>query len=248
MRRISIVALTCGAALAAAGVAVAVKTSTGTNLVASSFTATTVERYSSRTCTGPDGQYEVVDATYSGNATSSEPGLAGTARVRIRSAYNTTKNVGWASGSLSFSNGGDRGALGFDAVNASGKLTGFVRGRVGQPAAELLGSFSADYSKSGLQNGQIGGGGSAPNVAVLATKLCRGGPPNKSVKLTVKGVVDTLAADSITVKPNDGSTSQTCAIRPGSPSTAHVAKGDHVEMTCQTIGGTLTLVRLKKRG
>jgi len=248
MRRITIVALTCGAALAAAGIAVAVKASTGTNLVASSFTATTVERYNSRTCTGPDGQYEVVDATYRGSGTSSEPSLAGTVRIRIRSAYNTTKNVGWANGSLSFSNGADRGALGFDAVDANGKLTGFVRGRVGQPAAALLGSFTADYSKNGLQNGQIGGGGAEPNIAVLATKLCSGGPPSKSVKLTVKGIVDALAPDSITVKPDDGSTSQTCAIKPGSPSIAHVTKGDHVEMTCQTLGGTLTLVRLKKRG
>src|SRR5262249_54984950 len=84
--------------------------------------------------------------------------------------------------------------------------------------------------------------------AVLATKLCKGGPPNKSVKLTVKGTVDSVTPTTITVKPDDGSTSQTCAIASGSPSTAHVAQGDSVEMTCQTINGALTLVHLKKRG
>jgi len=248
MRRITIVALTCGAALAAVGTAVAVKASTGTNLVASSFTATTVEHYNSRTCTGPDGQYEVVDAVFRGTATSSEPTLSGAVRVRIRSAYNTTKNVGWANGSLSFSNGDTRGGLGFDAVEANGKLTGFVRGGVGRPAGALLGSFTADYSKTGIQDGQIGGGGTVPNVAVLATRLCKGGPPTKSVTLAVKGTVDSVTPTTITVKPGDGTASQTCAVTSASPSTAHVANGDHVEMTCQTIGGTLTLVRLKKRG
>jgi len=247
MRRITIVAVACGIALIAAGIAVALRAATGTNLVASTFNATTVERYNTRTCTGADGQYDVVDAVFTGTAASSEPSLAGAVRIRIRSAYNTTKNVGWAGGTPSFGNAG-RVALGFDAAAANGKLTGFVRGGAGRPMATLVGSFTADYSKSGLVNGQIGGGGTAPNIAVLATKLCSGGPPSKSVKLNVKGVVDSLTGTAITVKPDDGSASQTCTIASGSPSTAHVAKGDHVEMTCQTIGGTLTLVHLTKRG
>jgi hypothetical protein len=247
MKRLAIVALALAGALTAAGIAVAVMTSSGTNLVSATFSATSVERYNSRTCTGADGQYDVVDAIYRGAASSSEPSLSGNVRIRIRSAYNTTKNIGWANGWFSFS-GSDRGALGFDAVEVNGKLTGFIRGRVGHPAAALLGTFTSDYSKSGgFANGQIGGGGSAPNVDVIANKLCSGNT-GKSVKLTVRGIVDSLTTTSISVKPDDGSALQTCAIAPSSPSTAHVAKGDRVEMSCATVNGTLTLTKLKKRG
>jgi hypothetical protein len=247
MRRLLAGAAVTAAALAAAGVAVAHLSTTGTSQVAATFSATTAERFTSKTCTGADGQYEILDATYDGTAASSDTDLAGTVSVRITSVYNTTRATGSAGGWLEFHNdSGRNGAVRFDAVNAGGKLTGFVRGRSGRPSASLIGSFTADFSKGGIVNGQLGGGGSAPNVAVLAGKPCTGSP-GKSVKLTVKGTVTSITSAAVTVAPEDGSPPQTCAIGHNSPNTRKLAKGDRVEMTCATLNGTLTLVRLGER-
>ena len=248
MRRLLAGAAVATTALTAVGVAVAHLSASGTSQVAATFSATTAERFTTKTCTGADGQYELVSATYRGAAASSDTDLAGTVRIRITSVYNTTRGAGWAAGWVKFRDEGDRnGALRFDAVNAGGKLTGFVRGRIGRPSTGLTGSFVADFSKSGLANGQLGGGGTAPNVAVLAGRPCSGSP-GKSVRLIAKGTVASITADAITVNPEDGSQPQTCAIRHGSPDTSKVQKGDRVEMGCATVDGTLTLVRLKKRG
>jgi hypothetical protein len=245
MRKALAITVAATGALTLAGVAIAHLTASGTTAASATFSATTVQSFKSRTCSGPDGQYQLIDALYSGNSLSSQAELNGDARIRIRSAYNTTEKLGWANGWIKLH---DAGALRFDAVNANGKLTGFVRGRVGGRAGDLLAGFVADFSSSGLANGQLGGGGSAPNVAVLVGKICTSKPAGNSVKLNVKGTVDAISAAAVSVAPEDGSAVQTCVVGPGSPSIAGFAKGQRVEMTCATVDGKLTVVRLKKRG
>jgi hypothetical protein len=197
-------------------------------------------------CSGPDGEYQLIDAVYTGSSTSSEASLNGTARIRIRSVYNTTEKIGWANGWLKLP---DSNALRFDAVDANGKLTGLVHGRVGGHAANLLASFTADFSSSGLANGQLGGGGSVPNAALLAGKICTSPPIGKSVRLTVRGTIDSIIpATSVSVTPEDGSPLQTCALGPGSPNVTGFTKGQKVKMTCATVDGKLIVVRIKKRG
>ena len=112
------IAAALGAALVVTGVAVAHLSASGTTAVGATFNATTVVRFDSRTCTGADGQYQLVDAVYSGTAVSSDTSLAGTVRARIKSVYNTTKKLGWAAGWLRFHDQGDddsHGAGSFDA-------------------------------------------------------------------------------------------------------------------------------------
>jgi hypothetical protein len=232
--------------LAVAGVAVARLSQSGTAAVAASFSATTQEAIKTRTCNGPDGQYQFVDAVYRGASTSSEARLNGDARIRIHSVYNATKQIGWASGLLRLE---DSNAMRFDAVNSNGKLSGFVRGRV-EDGGGLAGTFSADFSSTGIANGQLGGGaGTLPNVAVLAGRICTGAPPpNKSVKLEVEGTIATISPTSVSVAPEDSSVVQTCALGTGSPNVSGFTKDQKVEMTCATVNGTLTVVRLKKRG
>lgn len=245
MRKLLLTGVIAALGLTAVGVAVARLSAEGTATVSGSFSATNSQGVRSRTCTGPDGDYQILDGIYTGNATSSESSLSGDVRVRIRSIYNTTEKTGWATGWLKFHGSG---ALRFDAVNANGKLTGFVRGRVGRSYAALLGSFSADFSSGGLANGQLGGGGTVPNVALLAGRICTQPAPNKSVKLTVKGMIDSVSSTSLAVAPQDGSPTQTCTVGSGSPSTSGLAKGQKVEMTCATVNGRLTVVRIRKRG
>ncbi len=245
MRKLLVIGLGAAGLLAAAGVAVAHRTADGVAQAAATFNATRAEHFNSRTCTGPDGQYQLLDAVFAGSAASGDSRLAGDLRVRIHSVYNTTERSGWATGRLKLANSG---AIRFDAVNASGKLTGFVRGRLAEHVADVLGSFSADLSSAGLANGQLGGGGSAPNVAVLAGRVCTGPTVRTSVKLTVKGTISSISSSAVSVAPQDGSPAQTCAVGPRSPSLAGFATGQKVEMRCETVGGTLTVVRLKKRG
>ena len=256
MRKLLVIGLMTVVALALVGVAVAHLTASGTAAVSATFSATTSQGVKSRTCNGPDGVYELIDAVYAGHSTSSEAALDGDARVRIHSVYNTTEKIGWATGSLKLDNANTR----FDAVNVNGKLTGLVRGRVNDLHTALLGSFAADFSAGGLANGALGGGGSIPNVALLAGKICtdqnkkddddekrNDKKGDKSVKLEVEGAIDSIIPSvSISVLPVHGSVVQTCALGPGSPSVTGFAKGQDVEMTCATVDGKLTLVRIKR--
>jgi len=246
MRKVLVIGLTSALALALVGVAVAQLTADGTTAVSAAFSATGSQGVKSRTCNGPDGVYELIDGVYTGHSTSAEGTLDGDARLRIHSVYNTTEKIGWASGSLKLDSANTR----FDAVNVNGKLTGLVRGRVDH--AGLLGSFVADFSASGLANGQLGGGGSIPNVALLAGKICTGQDKkdddkkdDKSVK--IEGTIDSIVPSvSISVLPEHGSIVQTCALGPKSPSVTGFSKGQDVEITCATVDGKLTLVRIKR--
>ena len=68
-----------------------------------------------------------------------------------------------------------------------------------------------------------------------------------SVRLFVRGEVDSVGSSSIAVKPSDGSATQTCAIGSRSPRVDRIGKGDRVEMTCVQLSGTMTLVTIRKR-
>jgi hypothetical protein len=244
MRKLVTIGIVATAALTAAGIAVAHLAATGTTSVTATFSATTAEGVKNRTCSGPDGDYQLLNGSFRGTAASSDANLAGDVRVRINSAYNTTEKVGWANGWMRLHNAR---VLRFDAVNTNGKLTGLLHGSVGG-AGSLVGSFTADLTTSGLSNVQIGGGSAIPNVALLAGRICTGPPPGKSVKLTVKGTIEAITQTSVSVKPEDGSSTQTCALSSSSPSVSGLSSGQRVEMSCATLGSTLTVVRLKKRG
>jgi hypothetical protein len=65
------------------------------------------------------------------------------------------------------------------------------------------------------------------------------------VLLVVKGEVDAVSATSLTVKPRDGSASQTCAVK-AADQVRRVEKGDRVEMTCVQVSGAWTLLRVRR--
>ena len=245
MRKLLLIGLIPAVGLTLAGAAVARLTADGTTSVSAAFSATTAQSFRSRSCNGPDGQYELIDAVYTGTSTSSDDNLSGDARVRIRSVYNTVEKTGWAAGWLKLHG---TGALRFEAVNANGTLSGLVHGRVGRNIGALLASFNASFSPSGIANGQLGGGGSMPNVGVLVGRVCTTRPVAKSVRLEVRGTIDSISSTSLTVAPDDGSAAQTCAIGPGSPKTSGLANGQKVKMNCATVNGVLTVMHIRKRG
>ena len=161
MRRVVVLGVCAAVGLTIAGVAVAWLTANGTSTVSATFSTTTAKGFKSRSCTGPDGQYQLIDAVYDGSSASAEGKLNGDARIRIRSVYNTTEKIGWANGWLRL----DGAVTHFDAVNVDGKLTGLLRGRIGG-YGNLLATFTGDFSASGLANAQIGTG-TFPSVALV---------------------------------------------------------------------------------
>lgn len=248
MRRI-IIPILVALAATLAGVAVAHEggSSTGVKAVSATFAATTAARAETRACTGADGAYEIVKATYAGTAVSTEPSLAGPVELKVTSVYNTTTKIGWLEGRLKIGEGESRSYAKLWAVNSDGALDGFVYGEAGHRGAALLGSLTSGWTRSGgFTDGKLGTG-SSTNAAVLAGKPCTGKPVGSSVRLTVKGTVDAVSDTSISVKPRDGGAVQTCAIGATSER-PRVVKGDSVEMTCAQIESAWVLVKAKKRG
>ena len=118
-------------------------------------------------------------------------------------------------------------------------------GRIGHRWSHLAANFASRWtSNDGFTTGQLGGGGGS-NVAVLAGRPCEG-RPQIAVRLNVKGTVESITNNAITVKPRDGSNSQTCARKPVSPSLNGYDNGNRVEMGCGVVDNTLTLLRIHK--
>lgn len=248
MRRI-IIPILVALAATLAGVAVAHSGggSSGVKAVSATFTAATAAKAETRSCTGADGTYEIVKATYAGTAASTEASLTGPVELKVTSVYNTTTKIGWLEGRLKVGEGESRSYAKLWAVNTNGALDGFVYGEAGHKGAALLGSLTAGWTGTGgFTDGKLGTG-SSTNAAVLAGKPCSGKPAGSSVKLFVKGTVDAVSDTSISVKPRDGGAVQTCAIGATSERSS-VVKGDSVEMYCAQIESAWVLVKVKKRG
>jgi hypothetical protein len=253
MRRAIVLAALGVAALATAGIAVATLSLTGTQTVTATFSAAK-DRVETKTCTGSDGTYEIVKGRYTGEADSSVAGLDGPLTLYVTSVYNTTEKVGWMTGLVKIRrSGGDdqelNGRLVGTLTAGSGDartLDGFLTGRLARRYADVLGNVTASFTAAGgFTNGKLGEGGA--NIALLTGRACVGSN-DIAVKLVVNGTIDALSDTSITVKPKDGSSSQTCDVKQGtSPSVSKFEKGDSVEMRCGLVGGTMTLLKLSRK-
>lgn len=251
MRRIFAISVAAVGALALSALALAQLRSSGTDSVSATFSAAR-ERAETRTCSGPDGTYEITSGRYAGTAVGSDP-LNGPIVLQVKSVYNTTESLGWIEGWFQVRRGGDdlrsHGRF-WATLGAGGAVNGFVHGLVNRNAAALFGGLTATFTPSGgFTTGKLGGGGAQVNAAVTAGRPCVTTKTHVVVRLIVHGQVEALSAGSITVKPRDGSPAQTCAIKPGlSGSTREIEAGDTVELRCGIVDGTMTLLRLKKRG
>lgn len=248
MRRSLLISLAAVIALATAGVAGAWLKQTGTSPASATFNATTVERSHVRNCTGPDGSYEIALLRLTGTSQSSDEALTGPIVFQLRSVYNTTKKLGFVEGWVRVRAGEDRkNAHGrFFAVNTNGVLDGFVHGRVNWRYAGLYASVSGTFSATGgIANGALGTG-TATNAGVFAGGgNCRPANERPSLKLIVRGDVESVDANQLTVKPFDGSASQSCKRTDRSPD-VDVQVGDDVVAECQTLDGSLVLVKLRE--
>jgi hypothetical protein len=247
MKRFVLITAALGA-LVAAGAAVAHLRAADVAAASATLSATTPSNVQTRTYTCDGQTFEITTGRWSGSATSTTADLNGAAVLHLKSVYNATKKLGWVDGRLSIAAADGRTHAGISGVNTDGKLDAWVRGSAGRGDGTLFGSLSGAFSKTvGLTDGAIGTGTGA-NAAVIAKGIrCNAQQmPRPSVHLFVRGQIETVSATSITVKPKDGSASQTCTVK-DDDDVDRVKAGDQVEMTCSQIAGAWVLTKVRKK-
>ena len=240
-------ALAALAALVASSVAVANLKSGNVSAVSATLSAPTTVHLSTRTVTCDGQTIEVSTGRYTGTSVSTTPDLAGPVELKVHSVYNTTTKLGTVDGYLKIGASDDRSKANFTAINSDGKLDGWLRGHAGRGDGSVFGSLTGSFSKTGgLTDGQLGAGTGA-NTAVLAKRVdCRKSETTRpSVRLTVRGTVESISDAAIAVKPADGSASQSCTIGERKPE--RIEAGDKVEMTCLQREGKFVLEQVRKR-
>jgi hypothetical protein len=248
MKRITWLGLVAIAALVAASVAVAHLKSGNVTAASATFSAPTTAHLTTRTYTCDGQTIEVSNARYTGTAASTTAGLAGAVEIRLHSLYNTTTKLGWVDGWLKVRGDDSRATAHLTAVNVDGKLDGWLRGHAARGHGTLFGSFTATFDKAtGLAAGAIGSGTSTNAALLVKRTSCKKESPRPSVRLHVRGTIESLSTAAIAVKPADGGATQSCSITTASPKTSRYEAGDRVEMRCVQVAGSYVLEKLSKR-
>jgi len=243
MKRTLVLASIAVVALVAAGIAVGHGIDGAKNVkeVTGTFTATTVSKLDTRTCTTSDGKTLVTtNGTYAGPA-SGDADLTGPVTIRAHSTVNTTDGVGVVWGTLRVGVASGDTEARFDAVLKGSQLAGLASGRAHEPSARLIANLSSDFNATtGFANGKLGGttGGAAVE---LGPGTCKGPVPVKETS-RAEGTVTAVSTTSITVA------GLTCAV----PATLQsivtpLTVGTHAEIGCALSGGVNTLVRAHKK-
>jgi hypothetical protein len=158
-KRLALLGLIVAAALMAAGVASARRGATSVQAASANFTATTVSHESQVTCSVTGGDtFQATIATYSGEALSSDPRLAGALRIRAWSLVDTTNGVGHVFGVFHIRGTGTRAHGTLNAALANGKASGIARGFVHHRWGRIVVSLGSSFDpNTGFSLGSLGG-------------------------------------------------------------------------------------------
>lgn len=234
------------AALAGAGMAVAYQVnSKSVKAVSATFTATTPSFVRTSTCTGADGAYSTTRATYTGTATSTEPGLNGPISISTEILLNTTTNLGTIAGKIRVGSGRRSDAV-FNAVYSNGNIAGLAWGETRDPRGNLLANISAAFTTAGgFTNGKLGGATSGGDAVIVFRGGCKPTPAPKPDAITIRGAVTTVSPTSITAA---GVTCGIPASLQAGVAGLGLVTGSQIEMTCAATGGVNTLSRISTPG
>ncbi|MGH3072227.1 MAG: hypothetical protein ACRDNB_08160 [Gaiellaceae bacterium] len=248
MKRYALIAAALGALVAtSAAIAHGWRTADVT-AVSATLTATTPTNVQTSTFTCDGQTIEVTTGRWSGTATSSTPDLAGAAELQLKSVFNATKNLGWVDGKLKIRAADGKTVAQVSGINSGGTLDAWLRGHAGKGDGALLGSLTGTFSKTaGLTAGAIGSGAGA-DAAVLADGVrCEKPATTKpSVHLFVRGTVEAVSPTSLSVKPADGTATQTCAVT-DAREVERVKAGDRVQMKCAQVNGAWVLLDVDRK-
>ena len=176
-KRLLLLAPLAVAALAAAGVAVA-GGGAHAQTTSASFSATTVSNARLTTCTVDGGDtFATTIATYTGTATSSDPRLNGTFKVRAVSLLDTNSGLGRVVGVFHIRNAAGLGARGsINAAVADGNAKGSAVATVHNPGGRLFATLTSPFDpEAGFgasSSGSIGTGTSAGSGVVVSGLSC----------------------------------------------------------------------------
>jgi hypothetical protein len=147
------------AALAAAGVATAHGRAPSVQGASATFDAATVSNKYQVTCSVTGGDtFQATRAIYTGTASSSDPRLAGTLRIRAWSLVDTTNGVGHVYGVFHIKGADTRAHGTLNAALASGKASGLARGFVRHQWGRIVVSLGATFDpNAGFSSGSLGG-------------------------------------------------------------------------------------------
>ena len=257
MRRTVTTALGTAAALATAAVAFAVVPAiVGISPATATFSAATIEKSTTRSCTADTKSWEITRGHYTGTVVSDNPVLAGSLRIHAKTTYNTTDKLGYVGGSFRIKDGDSRVKGTFAGTIKEGKLVGYLTGKSHGNHAKVLGNLSADFAggTTNFANGQIGSGSSTAVLAVVAGPVCKApkdekGDDGKKTHLEVKGEITGpgVPPAEITVTGKKGPV--TCKVDASYAIPAGFPVGTkNVEMKCEAIGdpAVWTLRKLEK--
>jgi hypothetical protein len=227
--------------LVAAGVAVA--DSIGTRAikpVGATFTATTVNSSSTRTCQGSEGPISMTTLDLSGTSASADAALNGPVRIRLTSTVDTVRQIGTVDGSLRVViSGAPDTTTRLEGVYSAGKLHGLLRGTAARLYERVLGNVSASLGGNGLTNGKIGGTDAGGGALLRQPGTCKK-PAAEWVVAT--GIISALTDTSITVATT------TCSM--DAQQRRHIGDrfkvGDRAKMTCRIRDGKLMLEKLSR--
>jgi hypothetical protein len=147
------------AALAAVGVAAAHGRATSVQAASASFAAATVSNMSQVTCSVTGGDtFQATRATYTGEASSSDPRLVGALTIRAWSLVDTTNGVGHVYGIFHIKGAGTRAHGTLNAALANGKASGIARGFVRHRWGRIVASLGSTFDpNAGFSAGSLGG-------------------------------------------------------------------------------------------
>jgi hypothetical protein len=123
------------------------------------FDAATVSNKYQVTCSVTGGDtFQATRAIYTGTASSSDPRLAGTLRIRAWSLVDTTNGVGHVYGVFHIKGADTRAHGTLNAALASGKASGLARGFVRHQWGRIVVSLGATFDpNAGFSSGSLGG-------------------------------------------------------------------------------------------
>jgi hypothetical protein len=174
-KRFIVFAAVLTAALATAGIAMAVRDSGGVVGVSAMFDATTVVTSVQKTCAVNGGDtYTYTEAVYTGTSSSADPRLNGPITIKAQSMTDDTSGIGAVTGEYTINGANGAGSFGrIEASLYSGGMSGAVRGHAFQPWGELFAGLNGTFSANlGFSNAGIGTSGNASTGVLLQHGAC----------------------------------------------------------------------------
>jgi hypothetical protein len=159
------------AALATAGISLAMAKSGGVSGISATFDATTIVKSVQKSCTVNGGDsYTYTRALYTGTSVSSDGRMNGPIKLWVQSMVDDTTGIGALIGDFKIGTD-DLGSHGrIEASLSAGQMSGAVRGHVHKPWGELFAGLNGGFTSTGGFTGANVGAGAGNDTGVVLSK------------------------------------------------------------------------------